>query len=130
MRAYLPFTLLPALGAVGCIAQVDADADGDQDGLLASDEAALGTDPGDPDSDGDGWTDGDEVDQYTDPMADADHPYENGWKIDACRADIESTGNAEGEIANNFEMLDQFGETVKLHDFCDQVVYIVFAAFW
>lgn len=130
MRAFLPFTLLPALGGIGCIAQVDADADGDQDGLLASDEAGLGTDPGNPDSDGDGWTDGDEVAQYTDPLADTDHPYQNGWTIDSCRSEVESTGQGEGDVASNFELIDQFNETVKLHDFCDQVVYMVFAAFW
>lgn len=135
MRAFLPFalrplTLLPALGAVGCIAEVGIDADMDADGLDASEESALGTDPTAADSDGDGWDDGEEVAGYTDPLSDLDHPYQNGWQIDACRNDIESTGYGEGETAANFEMLDQFGETVKLHDFCDQVVYIVFAAFW
>jgi hypothetical protein len=28
------------------------------------------------------------------------------------------------------ELMDQFGEMVSLHDFCDNVVYVVFAAFW
>lgn len=130
MRAFLPFSLLPALGAVGCIAEVAIDADMDADGLPASEESALGTDPTKADSDGDGWDDGEEVGQYTDPLSDLDHPYESGWKIDACRNDIEATGYGEGEIASNFEMLDQFGETVRLHDFCDQVVFIVFGAFW
>lgn len=127
MRSFLPFTLLPA---VGCIANVELDADADADGLLASEEAALGSDPSNPDTDGDGWTDGEEAASYTSPISDADHPYEAGWKIDACRSDVESTGNGEGEVANNFEMIDQFSETVRLHDFCDQVVYIVFGAFW
>lgn len=129
MRAFLPFTLLPALGA-GCVATVGIDADMDGDGLDASKEAVIGTDPANADSDGDTYDDGDEVAQYTDPLDPADHPYQNGWKIDSCRSSVESTGQSEGEVASNFEMLDQFGETVKLHDFCDQVVYMVFAAFW
>lgn len=129
MRAFLPFTLLPALG-VGCVADVGIDADMDGDGLDQSEEASLGTDPATADSDGDGWTDGDEVGSYTDPLSPDDHPYQNGWKIDSCRNSVEATGYGEGDVAENFSMLDQFGETVKLHDFCDQVVYIVFAAFW
>ncbi len=130
MRAFLPFTLIPALGAMGCVANVGIDADMDGDGLNASTEASLGTDPAVADSDGDGWDDGEEVAQYTDPLDAADHPYQNGWKIDSCRNDVQSTGDAVGQVANSFDLQDQFGETVHLRDFCDQVVYIVFAAFW
>lgn len=144
MRAHLPFSLvrLASLGAMGCLAQVDLQRpdgttwtvggaeDADGDGLNVDQETALGTDPGNPDSDGDGWNDGDEAGSYTDALDDTDHPYEGGWKIDACRNDIEGTGYGAGDVAQNFEMTDQFGELVKSHDFCDQVVYIVFAAFW
>lgn len=45
---------------------VDPDTDGD--GLLDSEEAALGTDPNNPDSDGDGVSDGDEVLDGTQPL--------------------------------------------------------------
>ena len=144
MRAYLPFSLTPlaSLGAIGCLAQVNLErpdgtvwteggaADADGDGLNIDQENALGTDPGNPDSDADGWTDGEEYTSATNALDDADHPYEGGWKIDACRNDIEPTGEAEGQVADNFELTDQFSETVRLHDFCDQVVYVIFAAFW
>lgn len=144
MRAHLPFSLVPlaSLGAMGCLAQVDLQrpdgttwtvggaADADGDGLNVDQETALGTDPGNPDSDGDGWNDGAESDSYTNPLDDADHPYEGGWPIDACRNDIEGSGYGAGDVVQAFEMTDQFGEKVKVHDFCDQVVYIVFAAFW
>jgi hypothetical protein len=57
-------------------------------------------------------------------------PYEGGWPVGACRDDIEPSGNAAGQVANDFALPDQFGDTVHLHDFCDRVVWLVFAAFW
>lgn len=123
----IPLWLLMA----GC-AEVDMPFDGDADGLMDDDEADLGTDPTDDDSDDDGWTDGDEVDNYVDPTNAADHPYTGGWPIDSCRADMagEETGTAEGDVAPGWELTDQFGETVRLHDFCGKVVLLVSAAFW
>lgn len=57
-------------------------------------------------------------------------PYEGGWPVGACRDDISPSGNAVGQVANDFALPDQFGDTVHLHDFCDRVVWLVFAAFW
>jgi cytochrome oxidase Cu insertion factor (SCO1/SenC/PrrC family) len=57
-------------------------------------------------------------------------PYEGGWPVGACRDDLSATGNAVGQVANDFALPDQFGDTVHLHDFCDRVVWLVFAAFW
>ena len=31
---------------------------------------------------------------------------------------------------DDFELMDQFGEMIKLSDFCEQVVVLVAAAFW
>lgn len=121
--------LIPFL-TMGCFADVEFDVDGDGDGLLDAEEVELGSDPGNPDSDDDGWDDGEEAAQYTDPTDDSDKPYELGWKIDSCRHDVEATSNEVGGIAANFELVNQLGETVRLHDFCDQVVYLIFAAFW
>lgn len=122
--------LILALPLAGCLADVAVDVDPDKDGLADADEAALGSDPGVPDSDEDGYDDGDEAEQHTSPVDPEDHPYAGGWTMGACRNDIDSSGNSEGEVANNFELADQFGETVSLHDFCDRVVFMVFAAFW
>lgn len=126
MKLLLPLTLL----ATGCLAEVKFDADSDGDGLSDASEASLGSDPGNPDSDGDTWLDGEEAESNTDPINPDDHPYTGGWAIGDCRADVESTGNAEGEVANDFSLMDQYGEMVSLHSFCDRVVYMVFAAFW
>ena len=123
--------LLPlvSLFAIGCIADVAIDLDGDGDGLVDSEEAQVGSDPGNPDSDDDGFTDGEEFHGNTSPVDADDKPYQAGWPIDACRNDIESTGAEEGDIAANFELIDQFGETVTLYDFCDKVVLVMGAGF-
>ncbi|MFT4627658.1 MAG: peroxiredoxin [Myxococcota bacterium] len=118
------FSLFPGGGDAG----VSGDSDGD--GLSDAEEAAIGSDPQVADTDGDGWFDGDEVDQYTDPTDKKDHPYQGGWAIGQCRHDLEGTGYAVGDVSMNFELKDQFGDTVKLHDFCDRVVLLVSSATW
>ncbi len=129
MRWMFPFLAL----AAGCdVAEVDMPFDDDADGLMSNEEEALGTDPLDPDSDSDGWMDGEEADSYTDALDADDHPYTGGWEIDACRAqmDDEGTGTAVGDVAPNFALTDQYGDTLRLHDFCGKAVEIVSAAFW
>ncbi len=104
--------------------------DSDGDGLTDAEEEELGSDPNEPDTDGDGWTDLEEVEGNTDPTKKNDHPYEGGWAIADCRDDIESNGNRVGDIADQFELLDQYGDTVRLHDFCDREVVLIGSAFW
>lgn len=130
MRPLLYPTLLSLAWLSGCVAQVDVNIDPDDDGLEDGEEAQFGTSPADADSDKDGYTDGQEVDGNTDPTVAGDHPYAGGWQIGACRDDIASTGDAEGEVANDFTMPDSYGDNVQLSSFCDRVVYMVFAAFW
>ncbi len=118
-----------ACGAPGeVVMELATDQDGD--GFSDADEAEMGTDPTSQDTDGDGFLDGAEVVSFTDPTDETDHPYAGGWPIDACRNDIQSTGNAAGQITPNFELMNQDGDTVKLHDFCGKVVLLVGAAFW
>jgi len=104
------------------------DADSDNDGVSDGAEVRASTNPLNPDSDGDGWTDGEE--STTDPLDASDHPYLGGWETDACRDTTEATGNDVGEIAEDFALYDQYGETVRLHAFCDHAVLIISTAMW
>jgi peroxiredoxin len=104
--------------------------DRDGDGLSNAEENALGSDPGNPDTDGDGYQDGEEVESYTDPTDASDHPYQGGWPIAACRGDVAVSGDQPGQNTRNFELIDQYGDTLRLHDFCDKVVILVGSATW
>jgi hypothetical protein len=103
--------------------------DTDGDGLTDAEEEALGSDPTKVDTDGDGWDDGVEESYYTDPADRNDHPYTGGWPIDSCRNDLQPTGMAEGDVINDVALLDQYGEEIRLHDFCDHTVLIEHAGF-
>lgn len=123
-------TLL-ALFLAGCsVPDVYLPFDSDKDGLLDLDESDYGTDPALADTDGDNYIDGDEISQGTDPLNSDDHPYLGGWGIDRCRDDIIPTGDDVGQIADNFSLMDQFGETVRLWDFCARAVLLVSGAYW
>lgn len=123
-------SIVPLL-SVGCsYSEVDVPYDVDGDGLMGDEEAEYGTNPDKADTDGDSYDDGTEVAGNTDPTNRGDHPYEGGWPIDACRWDVEGTGVGVGEIAPDFELQDQFDETVRLHDFCGKVVLLTIGAEW
>jgi thiol-disulfide isomerase/thioredoxin len=120
------------LGLAACAADVDVPFDGDQDGLLDSEELLAGTDPANPDSDGDNHLDGAEWFGGTDPTDADDYPYHGGYTINGdCREDILGGGAVEvDEIAGQFRLTDQFGDGVRLHDFCGQVVLLKRSAGW
>lgn len=128
-RMFFP---LFTLGLPACLpAAVDLPLDGDADGLLSDAEVTAGTDPANPDSDDDGHLDGAEIAAGTDPLDREDHPYLGGWPMDGhCRNDVVPTGNDEGQIAEQFELPEQHGETLRLHDFCDKTILITSGAFW
>ena len=120
------------LCVVGCAPEEPIDtgtydpaADPDGDGLTNQEEEDLGLDNHNPDTDGDGFTDGQEVNGNTDAADPEDYPYAGGWDIGACRDSIQPTGKNVGDIAVDFGLMDQFGEEVTLHSFCDRVVLVV-----
>ena len=117
-RFILPALLLASCGPAAGTLQGSDDSDGD--GILDSEEEALGTDPFASDTDGDGYTDSEEYDSHTDPLDPTDYPYtyQGGWPIDSCRLDVRGTGTEEGDIAYQFELMDQYGDMVHLYDFC------------
>ncbi|MBN1334411.1 MAG: hypothetical protein JXB39_00460 [Deltaproteobacteria bacterium] len=123
-------SLLPLLTLLGACAAPDLgiDIDSDMDGLLDDEERRLGTDPGLADTDGDGYNDGKETESYTDPLNANDHPLKGGWDMGSCRWDIEATGNAVGDIAENFALIDQHNETVQLHDFCHKEILLIYGS--
>lgn len=57
-------------------------------------------------------------------------PYVGGWDIGTCQDDIVPTGTGVGQVAPDFLLFDQFGDQVRLHDFCHKAVYIIAGAFW
>lgn len=82
------------------------------------------------DADGDGFTNATEEAAGSDPLDATDVPYAGGWvKSSECNDTIEATGNDQGQVAFDFELADQYGELVSLHDFCGRVVLIEFAGF-
>ena len=102
----------------------------DSAGLVGSDTGKNdGQDPS-ADDDGDGFSNGEERAQNTDPNDADDHPYAGGWPIDACRDSVQPTGDRAGDIASGWSRMDQFGEQISLHDFCDHAVLLVGSAFW
>ena len=106
----VPLALLASLTA--CDASKDDTAPGD-----------TGPDP-EGDLDGDGHSNADEEAGGSDPRDPADVPYAGGWRKDACRDDVTATGNGVGEVAEDFAIPDQFGDTFHLWDFCDHVVLV------
>ena len=127
MRAWLPLATL-LTGCATATLEVTLDLDGD--GLLSDWEEANGLDPTKADTDGDGIDDDKELKEGTDPTDALDRPYKGGWGKDACRHDYDGTGYDVGDIAMPFELVDQFGDTLKLADFCGRQVLLMSHSFW
>lgn len=111
--------------------------DDDADGLTADEEAALGTDAGNPDSDGDGYLDGDEVGFGSDPTDAESGIYAGGWPYNPNKDsyDAPEPGDAEREVGAAFarwKLTDQHGEEVDLYDFAGQgkKILIDISAMW
>lgn len=116
-------------------------ADTDGDGLLDGEEALeLGTDPTSADTDEDGWEDGEELTAGTSPTFDLSHPFEGGWAVGDCHAAPDATGPTgtsilgaayqEGDVPEDFAMVDQLGEEVHSHAFCGQVLMVGLLHAW
>jgi hypothetical protein len=82
------------------------------------------------DPDEDSYTNQEEWDAGSDPENPEDIPYRGGWGKDMeCRFDMNPTGNNVGDIAEDFALIDQYGDTVHLQDFCARPVLLEFSAF-
>jgi thiol-disulfide isomerase/thioredoxin len=99
-------------------------ADSDQDGLVDGDEVNIwGTGPNTVDSDGDGFADNEEVLAGCNPVDIESIVYAGGWpcnpNIDSMVSPDNSSASVD-EIFNNYTMVDQFGDQVRLYDFANQ----------
>ncbi len=57
-------------------------------------------------------------------------PYEGAWDIGDCQNDIAAATNQPGGTIDDISFTDQFGEQVRLYDFCHKAVLIIEGAFW
>lgn len=106
--------------------------DADGDGLTDGEELAAGTDPSNADTDGDGWMDGEEVSLGTNPTYHYSHPYYGNYNVGWCADQPAATGPSsghryeQGDVVENFSLIDQHGEMVDLYSFCGQHVMLLF----
>ena len=56
--------------------------------------------------------------------------YAGGWYKALCADEIQSTGTREGDIVPDFIQMDQYGEDLRLYDFCDRHIWLVGSAYW
>jgi peroxiredoxin len=64
------------------------------------------------------------VDTETDEITSGD------WGQDPCFDEVASDGHLVGQNTTNFELTDQYGDTVRLHDYCERTVLLVSSAVW
>jgi hypothetical protein len=130
-----------ALLCSGCAEEDGTSADtgimgdaGDADGA----ETSGGPGDGDPGGDGDAG-DGDpgDGDPTGDPaVCDPPSPYMGGWDIGCCQDEIPAQngwspgGVHVGTIMPDWTFTDQFGEAVRLYDFCHDAVWFEYVALW
>jgi len=105
-----------ALMLVGCVPKDESGQDTDGDGI----EQADGNDTGDGESD----------DTGEDTDTGKESHYLGGWPVDACNDSISATGNEVGDIVQDWTRMDQYGDDLRLHDFCGHAVLLVGSAFW
>ena len=56
--------------------------------------------------------------------------YAGGYPINPCASIPTATGVGVGDVSPDWTLQDQYGETVRLSDFCGSVVLLESAAFW
>ena len=80
------------------------------------------------DEDGDGFSSSEGAPAAR-PLRRHGRPLRGRLEEGRCRDDIAPTGDAPGQIASDFALIDQYGEQVHLHDFCDRTVMLEFSGF-
>jgi hypothetical protein len=115
-------------GDLGADGIIGGDGDGDETtGNMEGNEAEAGDGDGDP-GDGDPET--------GEPACDGTSPYMGGWDIGCCQDDVPpQNGWAPGGVNVNtimpdWTLMDQFGEAVRMYDFCHDAVWFEYVALW
>ncbi len=120
----LVLAFFPACGEM-VVEEPEPLVDTDGDGLFDVFEEEISTDPTLEDTDGDGYSDFEEWELYTNPSDAQDYEYQGGWDHQPYPLDLEGTGTQWGEVANNFQLLDYYGQQISLYSFYGNVVEIV-----
>jgi hypothetical protein len=108
---------------------------GDETDGMEDNEAGDG-DPGDGDPAGDGDPSGDGDPTGDPPECDGTSPYMGGWDIGCCQDEVDpqngwSPGGVHvGTIMPDWTLTDQFGEALRLYDFCHNAVWFEYVALW
>lgn len=116
---------------------------GPGEGIGSLGDGESGMDAGDADADagdGDGDPTGDPGDGDGDPTGDppgcdGTSPYMGGWDIGCCQDEIVPNGWSPGgvhvgTIMPDWTLTDQFGEAVRLWDFCHDAIWFEYVALW
>ncbi|PRQ04608.1 hypothetical protein ENSA5_06130 [Enhygromyxa salina] len=92
---------------------------------------------GDPGDDGDDDGDGDDGDENGDENGDCigGTPYAGGWDIGCCQDDIVPGAWSPGQVSAgavlpDWIFSDQYGDAVRVYDFCHEAIYFEYAAMW
>lgn len=109
----------------------DAGESDGETGAMEGNEAEAGDgDPGDGDPGGDGDPTGDP------PECDGTSPYMGGWDIGCCQDEVDPQngwqpgGVHAGTIMPDWTLTDQFGEALRLYDFCHEAIWFEYVALW
>ena len=106
------------------------DEDGDP---MAMDGDTMGETMDDGNTDDPGGT---EEGENMEDVCDVESPYMGGWDIGCCQDEVlpqNGWGPGQvfvGTIMPDYVVGDQFGDMVRLYDFCHDAVYFEYAAIW
>ena len=116
------------LGACGDTAETDSGAHSQPDATSGAGDA--GTEDTSSGGEGEDATAAPEETTGGDEPDTAEGPPPARWPVGECADQPAGTGIEVGDIAMDFELMDQHGQMVRLHDFCDKTVLVVGSAFW
>ncbi|WP_146155208.1 TlpA family protein disulfide reductase [Enhygromyxa salina] len=112
--------------------------DGDPSTGDGDDESTTGEGDGEGEGDGDGdpsTGEGDGDPSTGDGDCTGESPYMGGWDIGCCQDEVVPGAWQPGQITPgtvipDWTFTDQFGEAVRIYDFCHEAIYFEYVALW